>query len=193
MNFGTHTIPFIFHVPADLPQSLYFAERWAELDCHLSYFFKAQIVPVQTDLLNNEWGKCKLRDRQRIHVSPVSPIVNDPSFNCKILFQKKVGLIGSNIANMEVTMSKNFFLAGELAFMLVNIDNMQVQDACSLQISHVSKVKVYQNWRKYTVKRTHKKETFFLAAAGENKQLAIQFQIASKRRDPPGTGYVSPR
>jgi len=189
MNYGTHVIPFIFHVPTDLPQSLYFAERWAELDCHLSYFFKAQIVPVQTDLLNNEWGKCKLRDRQRVHVSPVSPIVNDPTFNCKILFQKKVGLIGSKIANMEVTMSKNFFLAGELAFMLVNIDNMQVQDACSLQISHVSKVKVYQNWRKYSVKRTHKKETFFLAEAGENKQLAIQFQIASKRRDPPGTGF----
>ena len=76
-----------------------------------------------------------------------------------------------------------------MAYILVNIDNTRVHDACSLQISHVSKVRVYQNWRKYSVKRTHKKETFFLAGDGESKQLVIQFQIANKRRSPLGTGY----
>jgi hypothetical protein len=47
-------------------------------------------------------------------------------------FKKKVGLIRSKIANMEVTMQKNFFLAGEMANILVNIDNMRVHHACSL-------------------------------------------------------------
>ena len=145
-------------MPADLPQSFYFVERWAELRCKLRYFFKAQLVPVNTDLLNNEYGKCKVRDRQRIHVSPVRPIVNDPQFNVTVPFSKKVGLMSSKTANMQVTMSKNFFLAGETAYLMVNIDNSQCSDPCSLEISQISKVKVYQSWRKYTVKRSHRKE-----------------------------------
>lgn len=78
LPLGQSSYPFSFQVPADLPQTLYFAERWAEFRCKLRYFFKASLVPVETDLLNNEWGKCKLRDRQRVHVSPARPIVHDP-------------------------------------------------------------------------------------------------------------------
>ena len=61
--------------------------------------------------------------------------------------QKKVGLLGGKIANLQVTMSKNFFLAGELAYLMVNIDNSQCGDACNLIISHKSKVRVYQSRR----------------------------------------------
>ena len=75
---GHSSYPFQFAVQPDLPQSLYFVERWAKLRCKLRYFFKAQLVPVSVDLLNNNWGKCKVRDRQRVHISPVRPIVNDP-------------------------------------------------------------------------------------------------------------------
>ena len=38
---GEQQIPFNFAVPADLPQSFYFVERWAEFRCKLRYFFKA--------------------------------------------------------------------------------------------------------------------------------------------------------
>ena len=101
-------------------------------------------MPVSTELLNNEWGKCKVRDRQRVHICPVRPVVNDPQFNIVVPFQKKVGLFSSDrIANMQVTMSKNFFLAGEMAYLAVNIDNSATTDACSLIISHISKVKMY--------------------------------------------------
>ena len=182
-------MPFSFQVPADLPQSLYFNERWAEFRCKLRYFFKAQLVPVSQDLLNNEWGKCKVRDRQRVHISPVRPIVNDPQFNIVVPFEKKVGLIGSKMARMQVSIAKSFYLAGEMCYLMVNIDNSVPTDACSLIVSHVSKIKLYQNWRKYTVKRTHKKESFFLAGAGETKQHILGFQIAAKRKDPPGTGF----
>lgn len=146
-------------------------------------------MPVSPDLLNNEWGKCKVRDRQRVHVSPVRPIVNDPQFNISVPFTKKVGLIGSKTAQMTVVMSKSFFLAGEMAYLMVNIDNSKCGDACSLQISHKSKVKLYQSWRKYSVTRAHSKENFFLCGAGETKQMILQFQIASKRASPPGTGF----
>ena len=68
---------------------------------------------------------------------------------------------------MEATLSKNFYLAGEMAYLAVNINNTMCSDACNLIISHKSKVKLYQNWRKYSVKRTHRKETFVLAGAHE--------------------------
>ena len=45
-NFGQSSYPFQMDVPADLPQSFYFAERWAELRLKLRYFLKAQLVPV---------------------------------------------------------------------------------------------------------------------------------------------------
>lgn len=168
-NAGQASIPFSFQVPADLPQTVYFNERWAELRVKLRYFFKAQLVPVSPDLLNNEWGKCKVRDRQRIHVSPIRPIVNDPQFNISVPFSKKVGLISSKTANMTVVMSKSFFLAGEMAYLMVNIDNSKCGDACNLHISHKSKIKLYQSWRKYSKTVCHTKEDFFLCGAGEQK------------------------
>lgn len=58
-------------------------------------------------------------------------------------FQKKVGLISGKMSNMQITMSKNFFLAGEMAYIALNIDNTACTDACSLEISHKSKVKLY--------------------------------------------------
>ena len=71
-----------------------------------------------------------------------------------------------------------------MAYIFVKIDNTRVNDACSLQISHVSEIQLSHFYMQYSVKSIHKKETFFLAADGESKQLVIQFQIAKKRRNP---------
>ena len=79
------------------------------------------------------------------------------------------------MSKMEITMSKNFFLAGEMAYLMVNIDNSKCKDACSLQISHKCKVKMYQSWRKWSCTRTHRKETFHLAGPHETKQVVLQF------------------
>ena len=105
----------------------------------------------------------------------MQPIVNDPQFNVAVPFEKSVGLISSKTANMQVTMSKNFFLGGEMAYLMVNIDNSQCSDACSLIISHMIKVKVYQNWKKWSTTGPMRKESFFLAGPGESKQLVLQF------------------
>ena len=48
---------------------------------------------------------------------------------------------------------------------------------------------MYQSWRKYSTKSTHKKETFFLCGPGETKQLILSFQIASKRNKPQGVNF----
>ena len=186
---GHTQVQFQFVPPADLPQTFYFAERWAEVRAKLRWFFKAQLVVVDTELLNNAWGKSQIRDRQRVHISPVQPIVNDPQFNVAVPFEKKVGLISSKTANMQITMSKNFFIAGETAYLMVNMDNSQCKDACSLIISHKTKIKIYQSWRKYSIHRCHRKESFFLCGPHESKQVILQFQIANKRVKPPGTGF----
>ena len=140
-------------------------------------------------MTNNEWGKSKLRARERINISPARPIVNDPKFQVPTDWNKKVGLIGGKMCTMNVVFAKNFYLAGETAYMMVNIDNSRCSDACSLNVAQISKVQMYQSWRKYYVKRTHKKETFFLCGPGEQKQLILSFQIAAKRRDPVGTNF----
>ena len=46
-------------VPADLVQSMYWTEPgFRVFRTKLNYFLKAQIVPVNPDLINNAWGKC---------------------------------------------------------------------------------------------------------------------------------------
>ena len=77
-----------------------------------------------------------------------------------------------------------------MAYMFVNIDNTLVHDACSLEISQMSKLRVYQRSGMRTVKQTHKKEKFFLAAAGESKQLVVQFRIVAKRRSTPCISFL---
>ena len=177
---GHTQVQFQFVPPADLPQTCYLAMRWKEIRAKLRWFFKAQLVPIDTELLNNGWGKSQIRDRQRIHVSPVQPIVNDPQFNLVVPFEKSVGLVSSKTARMQVTLSKNFFIGGEIAYLMVNIDNTQCTGACSLIISHKTKVKIYQNWRKYSTNGDIRKESFFLCGPGESKQLVLQFQIGHK-------------
>ena len=80
-------------------------------------------MPVNVDMLINEYGKSMVRDRQRVHVSPIRPFVNDPRFDITGTIEKTVGLMSSKKAKMQVTISKNFFLAGETAYLMVNIDN----------------------------------------------------------------------
>ena len=65
-------------VPADLPQSLYFGQRYDDFRAKIRYFLKAQVVPVSFELVCDEYGKSKLRDRQRVSISPKQPIVYDP-------------------------------------------------------------------------------------------------------------------
>ena len=48
---------------------------------------------------------------------------------------------------------------------------------------------MYQSWRKWSVTRTHRKESFFLAAPGEQKQMVLQFQIAAKRASCPASSF----
>jgi len=76
---------------------------------------------------------------------------------------------------MQITMSKNFFIAGEIVYMMVNIDNSECVDACSLEISHKTKYKMYQCHSKESYHRNHKKERFFLCEGRQSKQLILQF------------------
>ena len=66
-------------------------------------------------------------------------------------------------------MSKNFFLAGEMAYFMVNIDNSQCTDDCELIITQWSNLLVHLADVKYNYKCKNKREKFHLAKAGESK------------------------
>ena len=56
---GQSSYSFQMDVPADLVQSMYWTEPgFRVFRTKLNYFLKAQIVPVNHDLINNAWGKC---------------------------------------------------------------------------------------------------------------------------------------
>ena len=76
-----------------------------------------------------------LRCRNRILVCPVRPIVNDPCFNTVLQFEKRVGLLGSQTATMQITLSKNFYIANEIVYLMVDIDNSQCDNECELILS----------------------------------------------------------
>lgn len=71
----------------------------------------------------DESGKSQIRDRVRVHYSSARPIVHSPMFNVEVPFEKTLGLSSDKIAKMNVTMTKSFYLAGEMAYILVNVDN----------------------------------------------------------------------
>ena len=93
---------------------------------------------------------------------------------------------------MQVTMQKNYFEAGEIAYLDVNIDNSACGDNCSLIISQRSKIQAqyFNNNNLYKVKRTHREETTFLCGPGESKRVVVQFKIAPKRLSAPRAKYL---
>ena len=97
-------------------------------------------MPISTDLVDGGMGQCEVRDRERVHISPARPVINNPQFNQVVPIFKKVGLVGSEVSVMQVTMQKNYYEAGEIAYLDVDIDNSACGDDCSLIISHKSSV-----------------------------------------------------
>ena len=77
---------------------------------------------------------------------------------------KKVG-IRSKDALCEITVNKNFFVAGEIAYLAVKIDNSDVNHACSLIVNHTHKLKIMLSGRKSSHDFVNKSERFFLAHA----------------------------
>ena len=78
---------------------------------------------------------------------------------------KKVGLV-SKKAQCDITINKNFFVAGEIAYLAVRIDNSKVDNACSLIVNHSHKLKIMTSWRESSHIFVNKSEKYFLAHAG---------------------------
>ena len=102
--------------------------------------------------------------------------MSDPQYSIPLQFEKQVGLTGDKKCNVQVTMSKNFFLAGEMAYFMVDVDNSECTEPCSLTITHKVWI-MFQNivWKKLGLHESHKKERFFLAGPGEKKQVVLKF------------------
>ena len=125
-------------------------------------------------MLNNEDGKSKIRARERILISPMRPIVTDPQQFIPIAMNKKVG-ISSKDAYCNITVNKNFYVAGEIAYFNVNIDNRNISNACHLIVNHTHKLKVMLSDRESSKFFVNKSEKYFLAHAGETNSLLLQF------------------
>ena len=103
------------------------------------------------------------------------PIVNDPKFNEMLYLMKPVGPPGTKPISMNVTMSKNFFLAGEMVYLGINIDNTACGVPCSLIVAQKSDL-----WLEFTGDRcynsevkTHRAENFYLCGPGECRQFFV--------------------
>ena len=70
LPMGETAIPFSMEVPHDAPQSSHYYHSGYEFFARLKWFLKAQVVPVDVKLLNDEWGKSQLRAKERILISP---------------------------------------------------------------------------------------------------------------------------
>ena len=76
-------------------------------------------------------------------------------------------------AYCDITVNKNFFMAGEMAYIWVRIDNSECTHACSLIVKHKHTLKIMLSNRKSDKTFENKSEKFFLAAAGEKKEMLL--------------------
>ena len=66
--------------------------------------------------------------------------------------------------------------------MIVKIDNSEATHACSLIVKHVHFIKLLMSNCRYSREFENKVEKFFLAEAGEKKEVLLQFKIGEKRK-----------
>ena len=165
LPLGESSYPFTFDLPPDLPQSMQTRETNGEYRGKIKYFFKVQVVPVNTELLLNEDGKSLIRTRDRILYSPIRPIVIDPQLNILTDVHKKAGIMKRDV-DVKITVNKNFFFAGEIAYLTVVVDNTKCNHACNMIVEHSHKLKITTKSRKTGKTFVNKSEKFFLAHAG---------------------------
>lgn len=90
--------------------------------------------------------------------------------------------MSSKPCNLVVTFQKNFFLAGETAYFGIFLDNSQCADACTIEISHKTKIQQVSKWRNYSSTITNRSETVHGAAANEAaKTFYVPFQVGAKK------------
>ena len=67
-------------MPPDLPQSFQINDKnpHCKFSAKLRYFFKVQVVPIDSGLVCDGEGKSLIRARERVLISPIRPIVVDP-------------------------------------------------------------------------------------------------------------------
>ena len=77
---GESEYEFTFKIPPDLPQSLQIHDKnpLCKFSAKLRYFFKVQVVPIDSGLVCDGEGKSLIRARERVLISPIRPIVVDP-------------------------------------------------------------------------------------------------------------------
>lgn len=93
------------------------------------------------------------------------PVVTDPDQNVSHSIHKKVGIQKCN-AYCDIIASKNFYVAGEMAYLQVKIDNSETTQDCHLIIKHKHKLRIMLPDLKEEQEFENKSEKFFLASAG---------------------------
>ena len=87
-------------------------------------------------MLCDEDGISLIRSNTHILYSPVRPVVIDPLSDIVLKINKEFGSFKKKSSTCEITVNKNFFMAGEIAFMKVKVDNTASKYGCSLIIKH---------------------------------------------------------
>ena len=128
----------------------------------LRYFLKVQILPVSFDLICDADYESQLRCEEPIILSPQRPIVVSPLSQVCVPFSKAVGLISTKYALCQVFVERSFYNGGEIANISVHVDNSKVKEACSLKVTHYTKIKCMQSGRKYATNVANSEQSFFM-------------------------------
>ena len=130
---GTFTISPIIELPENLPQS--FSYVGLSVQIKLCYRFMAQVVPVDTKDVIDEFGKSRFFCESEVSIYPNRPVIVAPTFNNQLSFVKVCGLIAANTCNATISVPKSFYNAGELAYFQIDIDNSLVSAHCDLLVT----------------------------------------------------------
>ena len=93
-------------------------------------------------MLCDEDGISKIRANTHILYSPVRPVVTDPSSDTVLEITKTVGRSSSKRVVCQITVNKNFFMAGEMAYMKVKVENTESPHNCSLIVKHKHELRI---------------------------------------------------
>ena len=101
----------------------------------LYYRLKAQLVPVDPDLVVDGDGKSMLRASETLIFQPKQSIAAAPIFNTYIEFEKKK--FGSNkiFCRASLTIPNSIYKAGQTAAFNLRIDNSLTKHTCHVYVT----------------------------------------------------------
>ena len=108
-------------------------------------------------------------------ISPARPVIVNPQKQVSVGWRKAVGLLKTDYVLCQIYVEKSYYEGGETANISVHVDNSKVKDACSLNISHKTKIKMMASGRKHASTQKNCEQKYFLCHGKQKESKLLQF------------------